>query len=255
MKAVVFAAGKGTRLKPFTDIHPKALAPIGNTTALGLVIDRLVSAGADHIYVNVHHFADQVVEYLDHHYKSVNITISDESECLLETGGALVKLWREHLLNDLDRDDSVLVHNADIITDFSIKEMFSSLKTDDACILVDADRKTSRKFLFDSYRRLVGWINNTSEQIRPAGLDMTDTYQAAFDGVHCLKRSVFIKLDKYCGRKLRPFSITDFYIENCTDGLSIKAFTPNNKFSWFDIGTPERLETARKAYDSGILKV
>lgn len=255
MKAVVFAAGKGTRLKPFTDHHPKALAPIGDTTALGMVIDRLLSAGADHIYVNVHHFADQVISYLHSQYKSVSITISDESDCLLETGGALVKLWREHLSVEMNENEILLVHNADIITDFPIKEMTQSVAKADAAILVDPGRKTSRKFLFDRKGYLTGWINNSTGQIRPEGLDTSNTRQAAFDGVHCLKRSILKRLDKYCGGELKPFSITDFYIENCSDRLSVKAFTPARKFSWFDIGTPERLETASKAYDQGLLKI
>ncbi len=254
MKAVVFAAGKGTRLKPFTEHHPKALAPIGDTTALGLVIDRLVSAGADHIYVNVHHFAEQVIEYLKCYKHKVTITISDESDCLLETGGALVKLWREHLSVDLGKNEFLIVHNADIITDFPINEMLGSIGKSDASILVDKKRQTSRKFLFDRKQRLKGWTNNSTGQVRPAGLDTADLYQAAFDGVHCLTRSILSDINKYCGKEVKPFSITDFYIENCSD-LSIKAFTPVLKFSWYDIGTPERLATAQQAYNDGLLNI
>lgn len=253
MKAVVFAAGKGTRLKPYTDYHPKALAPVGDTTALGLVIDRLVAAGVDRIYVNVHHFADQVIEYLRRYEKSVSITISDERNCLLETGGALVKLWREHLSSELGQDELLLVHNADIITDFPVAEMAASVGNADAAVLVDSNRKTSRMLLFDNGLTLRGWINTSTDDIRPAGLDISDLKQAAFGGVHCFKRSSLAMINKYCGEELTPFSIINFYIDTCSDDITVKAYSPSCKYSWYDIGTPERLAKAQEAYDNGLL--
>lgn len=255
MKAVVFAAGKGTRLKPFTDHHPKALAPIGDTTALGVVIDRLVAAGADHIYINVHHFADQVIEYLKRYDNSVAITISDERDCLLETGGAIVKLWREHLSAELGKDELLIVHNADIITDFPIAEMVKSVGQADAAILVDPGRETSRKLLFSSDLRLKGWINTSTNEIRPASLDISDLKQAAFEGVHCFKRSSLAKINEYCGKDIIPFSIINFYIDCCSDDIIVKAYTPTRKFSWYDIGTSERLEKAQQAYVNGLLNI
>ena len=254
MKAIVFAAGKGTRLKPFTDHHPKALAPFGNTTALGIVLERLARAGADRIVVNVHHFADQVVEWLNTRNYSADIIVSDESAMLLDTGGALVKIFREHMLGNPADDEPIMVHNADIITDFPIREMARALDGADAVILADPCRDTSRKFLFDRNSWLKGWINSTTGAVRPSGIETGDFSPAAFDGVHCMTRHMLEKISYYCG-PIHPFSITDCYIDACTQTDMVRRYTPTQSFRWYDIGTPDRLLTAQQAYNNGLLKL
>lgn len=255
MKAIVFAAGIGTRLRPFTQHHPKALAPIGATTALGLVVEKLIKAGADGIVINVHHFAEQVREWLSSRNYDVDIEISDESDLLLDTGGGLAKIYRQSsIIAAMPDSEAILIHNADIITDFPILEMVTACNDVDGVILADPKRNTARKFLFDHNNWLRGWCNNTSGQTKPENLDTANLHQAAFDGVHCMKKSLLAKISAYCG-ELHPFSITDYYINECTAGNIIKRFTPADDFKWYDIGTPERLETAQQAYNQGLLKL
>ena len=255
MKAVVFAAGLGTRLKPFTDFHPKALAPVGATTALGVVLNRLSMAGADGIVVNVHHFAGQVIDWIAEQHYDFEVEISDESDLLLDTGGALAKIYREsHIVASMADDEPLLIHNADIITDFSIQEMISASKGADGAILADPQRSTSRKFLFDSNLWLRGWCNNTTGLCRPGNLDKSRLEEAAFDGVHCLYRPILARISDYCG-DLHPFSIVDFYIYQCTSGDKVRRFTPSKPFGWYDIGNPERLAKAQQAYENGLLQL
>lgn len=247
MKGIVFAAGIGTRLKPFTDHHPKALAPIGNTTALGYVINRLITAGADAIVVNIHHFASQVAEWIAAQHYAVPIELSDESDMLLDTGGALAKIYRESkLISQIGEDEPIVVHNADIITDFPIAEMVEASRLAQGVILADPERVTTRRFLFDSEGWLRGWTNSNTSACRPDGIDVATFFPAAFDGVHCLRKAMLRRISDWCG-ELHPVSITDFYIEQCTAGDDVKRYTPSAPFHWYDIGTPERLATAQKA--------
>ncbi len=244
MKAIVFAAGTGTRLKPFTDKHPKALAPVCGQPALGLVIGKLIAAGANGIVVNVHHFARQIVDFVLSHNYGVPIEISDESSLLLDTGGAIAKIYREsHIMATLGAEEPVVVHNADILTDFPINSLTDALTGNAAAILVNPSRESSRKFLFDSDSILRGWENKKTAVIRPANLITTGLHEAAFGGVHAIYRTTMRDISEYCGN-LHPFSITDYYIDVC-GSCRIKGFTPAGDFRWFDIGTPEKLEAAQ----------
>ncbi|MDE6126575.1 MAG: NTP transferase domain-containing protein, partial [Muribaculaceae bacterium] len=119
MKGMIFAAGVGSRLRPFTDEHPKALAPVGGIPMLRRVIEKMTEAGISRIVVNVHHFPQQIVSYLEENDNfGADISVSDESAELLDTGGGLL-----HARRFLDGDEPVLVHNADILTDFDISRM------------------------------------------------------------------------------------------------------------------------------------
>lgn len=242
MKAIIFAAGKGTRLKPFTDSHPKALAPVGDKPILAHVIEKFIAAGVDGIVINVHHFASQITDFLDSKQYPVKIEISDERACLLETGGALAKIARESaLLSGIDKQESIFIHNSDILTDFKLKELMKAAEKADGAILADPSRQTSRKFLFSKKGWLRGWTNESSGAVRPSGIRPEDFRRAAFGGVHCIHRPLLDKVNDYCGRELRPFSIVDFYIDRCTSFDCIKLFTPIDSFHWHDIGTAEHL--------------
>lgn len=244
MKAIVFAAGNGTRLKPFTDEHPKALAPVCGHPALGLVIGKLIAAGADGIVVNVHHFARQVVDFVESQNYGVPVEISDESSLLLDTGGAIAKIYREsRLMATLGAEEPVVVHNADILTDFPINSLTDALAGNAAAILVNPSRESSRKFLFDTDGILRGWENKRTAVIRPVGLTTEGLHEAAFGGVHAIYKATMRNISDYCG-DLCPFSITDYYIDVC-GSCRIKGFTPDGDFRWFDIGTPEKLEAAQ----------
>ena len=192
MKGIVFAAGIGSRLKPFTDSHPKALAMIGERSLLEIVIDRMVSAGVDSIVVNAHHFAEQIFSFVRNRSFGVPVEISDESALLLDTAGAIAKIERDtSLLKNVPDNEPVLIHNSDILTDFPISEMLGQhvASQADATLLVDPQRKSTRGFLFDSSGRLCAWHNSTTGDTIPEGTDISTLNQAAFGGVHILRDS------------------------------------------------------------------
>ncbi len=248
MKAVIFAAGIGSRLKPFTDYHPKALAEIAGKPMLGHVIDKLVAAGADDIVVNVHHFPEQIEAYLAKEYPSVRV--SDESDLLLDTAGALAKIYREHSFREpFASGEPIVVHNADIYTDFAMTDMLSAYGEGRAVVLVDPKRDSSRQLLFDVSDRMIGWRNIAKNIVRPASMDIGTAHGAAFGGVHILSPEILADIDSFCGPVLHPCSIIDYYISACGK-KNIMAFTPTYDFKWFDIGTSEKLATARMAIES-----
>lgn len=247
---MIFAAGKGTRLKPFTDEHPKALAPVGGVPMLERVTRRVVDAGADEVVVNVHHFAGQVREYVGAmalRMPQVKFYISDESDILLDTGGGLLKA-RPYL----DTDDSpFLVHNADILTDLNLKVMAEChLRSGADVTLLAMARKTSRYLYFDrTTRRLEGWCDLRDGHVRPEGFvpDESRHKRLAFGGIHVISPRVFPWLERYSRSMSGPdgaFSITPFYCDNCRE-LDIRAYSPEqDSFTWIDIGTPEKLAQA-----------
>ncbi|MBR5193864.1 MAG: NTP transferase domain-containing protein, partial [Bacteroidaceae bacterium] len=159
MKAMIFAAGLGTRLKPLTDHMPKALVPVAGKPMLEHVILKLIASGFDEIVINVHHFAEQIIEFLkEKNTFGIKIWISDETEELLDTGGGIKKA--SSLLNE-----PFLVHNADILSNVDLKALydFHIASENDATLLV-SPRKTVRYLLFDQTTRLCGWINKDTLQ-------------------------------------------------------------------------------------------
>jgi len=247
MIAIVFAAGIGSRLKPFTDEHPKALAPVAGVPAIERVIRKLAASGAEAIVVNVYHFPQQIKDFLAENDFGVPVEISDESDMLLDTGGAIAKMCREcATVASINPDEKVIVHNADIITDFSILEMLKVSGTADVAILADRLRTSSRYFLFDKASRLRGWMNTRTGELRPEGLIPGSLQRAAFGGVHAITGKTLAMIDRYCGPKLHPFSIVDFYLDNCSE-LDIIAYSPHEPYHWFDIGTTEKLQQATDA--------
>ncbi len=240
MKALIFAAGLGTRLKPFTLEHPKALVPIGGVPMLERVVEKLKNAGITEMVVNVHHFSSQIVDFLRANNNfGVNIHISDESALLLDTGGGILKArqWLD--------DAPFLVHNADILTDFPIEEMIQQHLSGKADItLLTASRSTSRYLLFDKNARMQGWENIKTGEVKPAGLSVSNLEPFAFGGVHILSPSVFPALEDYRQREgSEVFSIMSFYIDACRN-LDIRNYQPSRPYKWFDVGNPEKLAQA-----------
>lgn len=242
MKALVFAAGLGTRLKPFTLEHPKALVPVGGVPMLGRVVNKLIACGVTEIVVNVHHFADQIIEYIKANDSfGINIHISDERDELLDTGGGVLKARKW-----LDDGEPFIVHNADILTDFNLDEMYQQhLATNADVTLLCTPRKTARYFYFnEKTKRLVGWANIQTGETRPQDFHPSaDMFQLAFNGVHIMSQSVFMALERYAHES--KFSISPFYIDN-VQKLSIHAYCPDYDYLWLDVGKPETLEQANK---------
>lgn len=251
MIAIIFAAGIGSRLRPFTDFHPKALAPLGGKPALVRVADKMIDAGARRIIVNVHHFPQQIIGCLASLPYADRIEISDESELLLDTGGALVKIAREsETLAAVESHEPIVVHNADIYTDFPVGEMTAAFETSgaDAAILVNPRRESTRHFLFSANGSLRGWENTAKGIVKPCNLGDTGALTAAaFGGVHVLCRNTIETISKTTPEAPTPFSITDWYIDNC-DKTDIRAFVPAHNYNWHDIGTPEKLEAAQTCF-------
>ncbi len=251
---MVFAGGKGTRLRPFTDHKPKALVEVGGEPMLKRVIDKLRAAGICEIVVNVHHFADQIKEFLaSDRYNDIEIHISDESDMLLETGGGILKAarWLE------DGSEPFLVHNADILTDFSLTEMVRDHISHGRDITLLCDRRsTSRYLLMDTDMRMHGWTNVNTEEVKPATLDARLYDKYAFGGVHIMQPGIIEDLRRYCiGHASEagarpdhwPFSIISFFVEYCRK-LNIGGYRPHASYNWHDIGKPESLERANKLF-------
>ena len=238
MKAMIFAAGLGTRLKPFTDHMPKALVPVAGKPMLEHVINKLKSAGVDEIVINVHHFAQQIIDFLKEKDNfGIKIWISDETEELLETGGGIKKAAPFF-------NEPFLVHNADILSNVDLKDMYDYHLTNgnDATLLVSS-RKTVRYLLLDDTNRLCGWVNKETLQTKPEGFIYQPEVQKeyAFGGIHIISTTLFKYMgDKWTGK----FSIMDFYLQTCKEaqlGGYIK-----EDLQLIDIGKPEMLAKAEE---------
>ena len=237
MKAMVFAAGLGTRLKPITDSMPKALVPVCGDPLLGHVLRKLVASGYDDIVVNVHHFAGQIREYLDSHDFGVRISVSDESDLLRETGGAV-----RHARPLLEGGGNFLIHNVDIISDLDLQWFRNACRPEALATLLVSDRQTQRYFLFDGSMRLVGWTNLASGEVRSPypGLDAGKCRRLAFSGIHNISPRIFEVFDSYgCPER---FSIVDFYLRACAE-YPIYGVVPEN-LTLVDVGKLDSLALA-----------
>ncbi|MDE6418439.1 MAG: nucleotidyltransferase family protein [Duncaniella sp.] len=239
MKAMIFAAGLGTRLAPLTDHCPKALIEVGGVPMLERVIRRLRDAGVGEIVVNIHHHAVKIREFLDSRPDlAEGVSLSDESELLLDTGGGVVKA--APLLRG---DEPVMLYNADILTDFPIAEMLDRhLSTGaDATLLVSPTRPSSRGLLFDTEGRMCGWINRKTGEVKaPAELPAAVT-PMSFGGIHIISPSLLGDLERY-GKEV--FSMTPFYTDSCAANRYM-AYIPTEDYTWIDIGRPETLAKAQ----------
>lgn len=242
-KAMIFAAGLGTRLRPLTDHKPKALVEINGVTMLERVLRRVIDAGCDDIVVNVCHFGEQIIDFLAAKNNfGVTIHISDEREALLDTGGGVLaaRQW-------LEGDGDILIHNADILTDFNLNSMmeFHAQSGADATLLVKP-RNTARYLLFEQ-DKMCGWTNVQTGEVKPQGLvyDAEKMQALAFGGVHVISGRIFSTLEKYATDP--KFSITPFYIDSCRE-LKIMGYQPKESYQWFDIGKPETLTLAENSF-------
>ena len=257
MKAMIFAAGLGTRLKPITDSMPKALVPVCGQPLLYHVITKLVAAGYDDLVVNVHHFPDQIIHYLHSHDFGARIAVSDERDFLRETGGG-IKFARPLL--DFSTPPAAplemttepfLVHNVDIVSNLDLKWLREQHREGALATVVVSERKTQRYLLFDDDGRLKGWTNIATGEVRSPYPDIDpDQYRKlAFAGIHLISPAIFEAFDRY-GFGDR-FSIMDFYLRACADHPIYAAVPPD--FRMVDVGKKETLSEAERVCES-ILK-
>ena len=235
---MIFAAGLGTRLKPLTDHMPKALVPVSGKPMLEHVIEKLKAAGFDEIVITVHHFANQIIDFLkEKNNFGITIHISDETDFLLDTGGGIKKAAPYF-------DEPFLIHNVDILSNTDLKALYNyHLQSGNDATLLVSPRQTTRYLLFNSDRRLCGWINKDTLQTKPEGFIYQPNVQKeyAFSGIHIISPGLFKYMDEKWNGK---FSIMDFYLQLCQEAL-IGGYTKED-LQLIDIGKPETLAKAEE---------
>lgn len=242
MKAMIFAAGLGTRLHPLTETTPKALIPIGGEPMIKRVILRLKQAGFTEIVVNVHYLAEQIITYLAaNDYFGLNIHVSDERQKLLDTGGGIL-----HARSFLEGEESFLVHNVDILTDCDLRALYDHHVQSgaDATLLVSR-RDTSRQLLLNEASRLVGWRNHQTGELKPAGITFRSDYREfAFAGIHVISPTLLRRMGTPPWTDV--FSIIPFYLAMCLE-TRIVGYPMMNRL-WIDIGKPDTLAQAQALF-------
>jgi N-acetyl-alpha-D-muramate 1-phosphate uridylyltransferase len=233
MKAMIFAAGLGTRFKPWTDSHPKALAVVNGKTLLQRNIEYLAANGITDVVVNVHHFAGQIADAVQQNAGwGSHVTISDETDAVLETGGGLVKA--RHLL---EGDEPFITVNADILTDLDIASLVSFHKAQKALIsFAVSKRETSRYFLFTGQNRLGGWMNTKTGE-KKIVLPAADLRPLAYSCVVVFEPAVFSLI-----RQTGKFSLTDMYLD-LAPAHNIMGWEHSGD-RWIDVGKTESVEKA-----------
>ena len=245
--AMILAAGLGTRLKALTQDRPKAMVPLNGKPLLQHCIENLIANGFHHIIINVHHFGEQIIDFVEHHHFDAEIEISDERNLLMDTGGGIVKA------TPFFKDSkAVLVHNVDIISNVNLAEMRQQfLDSGDDAWLLTQDRETNRKLLFDDDNQLVGWMNKAEQRFKwvhdsQSALRPFDRLRAqgpshyykemAFSGLH------FFRSDLFAEFEVKRSSVIDLYLYLAKNNRIISK--PTQPDYWFDLGKPEQLEAA-----------
>jgi NDP-sugar pyrophosphorylase family protein len=237
--ALLFAAGWGSRLKPFTDHHPKALAVVNGKTLLDRNIAYLRSFGVSNIVINVHHFADQIMDAVSSRSDASSIAISHEKEQPLETGGGLV--FARHFFDNSERP--FVVMNVDILTNLNLAELYEHhVSANHLSTLAVTNRFSSRQFLFTSSMQLCGWKNNATAEYRWSADWVNDARGFAFSGVHIISPKIFNLLPSS-----GIFSISDSYIQLAAHE-SIFGFDHSGD-AVIDVGKPESIAEAEQVFN------
>lgn len=239
MKAIIFAAGLGTRLKPITEKIPKALVEINGKPLLEYAIRRLINTGVTEIIINVHHFANQIIDFVHANNNfDIRIEFSDEQDLLLDTGGGIKKAaW---FFND---NRPFFAYNVDIISDIDLELMYSQhLQSQAIVTLFVSNRETSRYLLFNEKNQLKGWYNKKTGECKPEQLNLNPAQfrQLAFNGIHVIDPCIFPLMDEWPEK----FSIIDFYL-SAAQKNNIQSFQQDS-VKIIDVGKPETLAEARK---------
>lgn len=238
MIAMILAAGLGSRLKPWTDQHPKALAVVNGKPVLQRNIEYLQQAGIYQVVVNVHHFADQIIAAVQQHRGwGSEVHISDESDAVLETGGGLQKA-----VPLFGEARTILLMNADILTDLPLHALLAKhAQTGADATLAVTNRESSRCFLFDDTGRLCGWRNKKTGETKQPRQVASVVEEKAFSGIQVLQESIFRHLP-FTGK----FSMVDAYLAMCSQH-QIRAFD-HSQSKFIDIGTMEKLGAASQLF-------
>lgn len=234
MKAMILAAGKGTRLGKITEKIPKVLVDINGKSVLHLAVEKCTASGFDDIIINVHHFADLVEEEIRKLNKmGFRISISDERAMLLETGGGLYKA------RDFFNRDPFLLYNADIVTDLELSEMYRfHKKTNRIATLSVRNRKGNRYLLVNQEGMLRGWCNKATGDRIITGSEKEEVYEIAFSGIHIINPEIF----NYMNEGI--YTMTALYLQ-LAQSHNIFTYRYDDGY-WYDIGTPESLEIVRR---------
>lgn len=253
---MIFAAGLGTRLRPYTNDRPKAMVEVGGLPMIAHQLLRLRNAGFIHVVINVHHYADQIIDYVTANSNfGLKVSFSDERGLLLDTGGGIRKA-----LPLFDKESPILIHNVDIFSNANLSALYTNHKEDkvDGSLLVSR-RDTSRYLIFDNEDHLVGWKNIQTNEVRTSYDGLQPELEClendnklyrlrAFSGIHIISPSLFPLLKK----QSEVFSITNFYWQNASQH-HIRCVEAPQDFRWVDAGKPEALPLATEIASSNTL--
>ena len=236
MKAMIFAAGMGTRLQPFTDNHPKALAQVNGVPLLERNIKYLQSYGINDFVINIHHFGGQILAFLaENDNFGANIEISNESDELLETGGGLLFAKRF-----LENEKTFLIMNVDILTDLNITNFINIHELKGGMVtLAVSDRESTRKLMFNDKMYLKGWKNLITNKKTVVG-GIFKLRELAFSGIHCVNSEIFTKITR-----TGKFSIMDEYLDLMKEDIIIGY---QHTANLIDVGKPESVAEAEKLF-------
>lgn len=207
---MLFAAGLGTRLRPLTDTMPKAMVPVDGRPLIDIVLRHLIQQGATEVVVNVHHFAEQIINYVMRNEWPIPVRISDESAELLNTGGGL-----HNAASQFTADDApILIHNVDILSNANLTDFYHRNGKADATLMV-SQRDTQRYLLFDDDMRLRGWTNIATGEVRSPypDLEVEKLHRYAFSGIHLFSPRLFDLMKDWP----KVFPIMDFYLKVCAE--------------------------------------
>ncbi|MDP3444917.1 MAG: sugar phosphate nucleotidyltransferase [Ignavibacteria bacterium] len=228
--AFILAAGLGTRLGTLTKQQPKALVEVNGEPLLKINLLKLKKFGFTKVVINVHHFAAEIIHYLkENNNFGLEIHISDESNQLLDTGGAILKA-----LPLYNPDEYILIHNVDVISDFDLKAFANEFrKSTSAATLFVRERNSSRKLLFDKQSQLAGWHNEQTNETKWVHSQIDDYQAFAFSGIHIIQAKLFADLP------VEKCSVINLYLQKAKNNRILAHI--NNDCLWFDLGKKEQL--------------